>query len=96
MDYGKCEECGSSWIYTTHPMGDMLTCSKCNVGWDAEDVIAELEQELAALRNEIAEAMQKYHATVTHPAINEPVRQGDVLVQDLITALNKEESDGGR
>ena len=37
-----------------HPLGDMLTCNACDIGWDCFDVIKELREKISALE---AEAM---------------------------------------
>ena len=55
----KCK-CGNEWVYQKHSwpaQGDMLYCVTCNVGWDAEDVISELEAENKRLREAIREAL---------------------------------------
>ena len=59
----KCK-CGNEWVYQKHSwpaQGDMLYCVTCNVGWDAEDVISELEAENKRLREAIREIADGKH-----------------------------------
>ena len=67
-----------------HEGGECIHCDKC----------AELEQQLAALR-EAAEAVSE-DAYACDILIDEPYVVSEKCMRKLKAALNKEESDGGR